>query len=157
MIRLYTKLKKLWWGSTKRVHPKLFELTFRYRMYIKYIISGTSGAVANLGSLAFFVEVLKFHYLSASVFSFCLGYVVSFILQKFFTFGHTSMTMVHRQLVIYLCIAVGNLLLNTVLVYVLVDVIAIWYLLSQVLASIVIAIESFVLYRRYVFTRKILH
>ena len=154
MISVYKKLKELWWRSVKAIHPALFELTFRFRMYLKYVIAGGSAAVVNLSSLAIFVELFRLYYLPASVLAFCLGLIASFFLQKFFTFGHTDMIVVRRQFVMYVCIAAGNLLLNTLLVYLFVDVFRIWYLFSQVLAGILIAIESFVVYRRYVFTRR---
>jgi putative flippase GtrA len=154
MIGFYTKLKDFVWNTLHRISPLLHQILFRYRLYIKYIISGGTGAVVNLGSLSFFVEVLKLHYLLGSILSFCLGFCVSFFSQKFFTFGDTGTNMIHRQLIIYLGITLGNLLLNTSLVYIFVDAFGIWYILSQIFASIIIALESFFLYRRFVFTRK---
>jgi len=116
-------------------------------------MSGGTAAFANLASLALFVEVFRMHYLPASICAFIIGFAVSFVSQKYFTFGDTMMHMVHRQLVIYFFIAIGNISINTLSVFILVDVVGLWYLFSQALASLLIATISFYLYRRYVFVR----
>lgn len=153
MLSLYTKLKSLGWGTIEKLHPELHRMVYAYRIYVKYLISGGSAAVVNLTSLLLLVELLHVHYILGSILAFFLGFVASFVFQKFFTFGDTVMHMVHRQLILYLGIALGNLFLNTFLVYIFVDVFHVWYLLSQAIASILIAITSFVLYRKFVFTR----
>ncbi len=154
MMSVYEKLKRFWWSGFKWFHPDLHDLTYRYRIYIKYVFSGSMGAAANLFSLAFLVEIAHLYYLVASVLAVLIGYVTSFFLQKFFTFGYTSLTMVHRQMIVYFAISIMNIGINTALVYVCVDILGLWYLLSQLIASILIAIESFILYRRYVFIRQ---
>jgi putative flippase GtrA len=153
MTLWYQKLKALWWGTIERIHPDFHRLVFTYRQYLKYLISGGTAAFVNLFSITLFVEVVHMHYLPASVLAFSLGFVVSFVLQKFFTFGNTVMHLVHRQLVIYFAIAMGNLTCNTLLVYLFVDLTHLGYFLSQALSGVIIAITSFILYRKYVFVR----
>ncbi|HEY4498590.1 MAG TPA: GtrA family protein [Candidatus Paceibacterota bacterium] len=154
MIAIYQKIKAFWWKSLERIHPSLHNALFRYRIYIKYLISGGSAATSNLGSLFILVELFDIHYLSASVLAFIAGFLVSFILQKYFTFGDTTIKTAHRQLMLYLIITVANLGLNTFIVYTLVDVVGLWYFTAQFLAGIVVSTESFVLYKHFIFNRK---
>lgn len=155
MITVYKKLKNVFWGAIMNIHPGLHAGVFRFRMFIKYIFSGSMGAIANLGSLAFFVEVLGFHYLPASMLAFLLGFATSFVLQKFFTFGNTAVKALHRQLAVYFFIALVNLGLNTLLVFVLTEKVGFWYFLSQLTAGACIALWSFFLYRTFVFHRDV--
>lgn len=153
MLDLYNNLKSFWWRSIRFVHPKLFDIVYRYRIFLKYVISGGTAAAVNMISLTVFVEVFDIHYLKASAFAFMLGFLSSFVLQKFFTFGDTRIKLVHVQLVMYLFIALINLGLNTVLVYSFVEYAGFWYLFSQFLSSNLIAFESYFLYKRFVFKK----
>lgn len=157
MISVYQKLKTFWWQGIKSLHPRLYAVAFRYRMYIKYIISGGTAAMVDLGLLAFFIEVFRFHYLVAATLAFVVAFFVSFILQKFWTFGHSTMDDVYAQAGTYLGIALSNLLINAGLMYLFVDTFGLRYLFSQILAGGLIALFSFVLYRRFVFTRSAEH
>lgn len=153
MRGLYERTKALWWSALARVDVRLHAFVFRYRAYVKYVLAGTTAAAVNLGLLALFKEAFGMYYLLASTLSFLAAFFVSFFLQKFWTFGHTSLEDVRRQLGKYFGIAVGNLGLNALLMFVLVDFVRLWYLFSQVLSSGSIAVMSFLLYRRYVFIR----
>jgi putative flippase GtrA len=59
----------------------------------------------------------------------------------------------HVQLGIYFFVAVGNLVLNTVLMYLFVEKIGLYYLIAQIVASALIAVESFFVYQRLIFRR----
>lgn len=135
----------------EKISPSLFSLATRYKIYVKYIFSGGTAVAADLILLALFKEVFVMNYLVAAILAFIIAFGVSFTMQKFWTFSDKKINGMHRQVVIYFVIAVGNLLVNTLLMYVFVDFIHVWYLLSQVIASGLIALTSFFLYRRLVF------
>ncbi|OHA18484.1 MAG: hypothetical protein A2664_00885 [Candidatus Taylorbacteria bacterium RIFCSPHIGHO2_01_FULL_46_22b] len=153
MISYYTKIKTFFWTTLKRASPFLFTVVFRFRVYVKYLVSGGSAAVANLSLLSLLVEIFHVHYLLASILAFLAGFLVSFFMQKYFTFGDTALKAAHRQLILYLFITVANLGFNTLLVYVFVDMLGVWYFGAQLIAGIIVAAESFFLYRRFVFNR----
>src|SRR3989344_9488787 len=151
MISLYKKIKTIFWDSLHGVHPEFHGFVFRYRIYVKYIFAGGTAATIDLVLLALFVEIFGFHYLFASALAFIVAFFVSFTLQKFWTFGNTVMDAIRRQLAVYFGIAVFNLLLNTLLMYVLVDIAQFWYFGSQIVVCGFVAVISFMLYRRFVF------
>lgn len=121
---------------------------------VRYIISGGTSAFSSLVLLFIFVHFLQVPYLIASIFAFILGFLVSFTLQKFWTFADREISRAHIQLAWYLAITLGNLLINTFLVYVFVAWLGIWYLLAQFIASAFIAIISYFTYQRFVFTAR---
>lgn len=123
-------------------------------LLFRYLVSGGTAATVNIGLLYVFTEKFGVWYLAASVLSFCCAFAVSFAMQKWWTFRDRGIDMVGLQLGLFLGVALVNLGLNTLLMYVFTDVLGIWYVLSQVLSSGLIAIESFIAYRLFIFKRQ---
>lgn len=120
----------------------------------RYIISGGIAATTNLSVLFLLVHFLSVHYLLASVASFFTAFVISFTMQKFWTFQNPETTGVHFQLARYLLVTVTvNLGINTGLMYLFVSVLGVWYLLAQVFAGALLAIVSYFIYQHFVFTQ----
>ena len=151
MIRLIQRVENNVLVKIEKFSPRFHGLAMRYRIYFKYIIAGGTAAFVDLSFLVFFKELFGFHYLLAAVFAFIIAFCVSFILQKFWTFSDGRMEGVHRQAAVYLMIALANLFMNTLLMYLFVDVVHVWYLFSQIMAAGLIALVSFFIYRRFVF------
>jgi glycosyltransferase involved in cell wall biosynthesis/putative flippase GtrA len=131
----------------------LFKQIYRYRQIIRYIISGGTATMADLILLYLFTDVFGIWYLFSAILAFCLSFFVSFFLQKYWTFRDREQEKIYRQMGLYLAVAVTNLGLNTLLMFLLVDILGIWYLLAQVLVISVIAVESFLIYKFLIFNR----
>jgi putative flippase GtrA len=148
-------------GSLARsLSPSVFDLYSKYRRILTYIVSGSTGAFVNLFSLFILTHVFEIWYLLASVLAFCLAFSVSFYMQKYWTFRDVSNDGIHKQISLYFVIQLGNLLINTGFMYFFVDVIGetfvighpTWLvMLSQFVTSGLIAIESYFLYRVFIF------
>ena len=95
------------------------------------------------------------HYLKASVLAFAMSVVVSFTMQKFWTFHDNHVYDVHAQFARYLVVILANLALNTALVYLLVETVGVWYLAAQFVATVVIAVTGDFAYRHFVFRDRI--
>lgn len=126
----------------------------RYQKLVRYIISGGTAAFVDLSLLFFFTSILHIWYLISAVFAFLIAFVVSFVLQKFWTFTDKSTENWKSQVVIYFIITSTNLGINTLLMYVFVDYIHIHYFLSQIIVSALIAFESYFVYQVFVFKKK---
>lgn len=118
---------------------------------VRYVISGGTSTATNLGSFFVLVHFGHVYYLTASVMAFVLSMIVSFTMQKFWTFGHRTIRRMHFQFGLYILVALGNLALNTALVYGLVEWAHLWYLLAQFCSGIVIAITGYIAYKHVVF------
>lgn len=132
--------------------PALFT---KYFKYIKYVISGGTAAVVNIGSLYLLTEYGHIHYLVSASIAFVFGFTVSFILQKFWTFQNKGRSNMHWQLTLYFIVALGNLAFNTLLLYVLVEFLHIWYIAAAVFSGLFIAFVTFFIYRHFIFTETI--
>jgi putative flippase GtrA len=121
---------------------------------IRYVISGGTAGVTNLIVLFLLVQYGNIHYLTASVLAYTSGIVVSFTLQKFWTFQDRPTHDVHAQFMRYITIVLANLALNTALMYLLVTHLDVWYLFAQMMAIIVIAITGYLGYKHFVFVAR---
>ncbi len=122
-----------------------------YFKIIRYLLGGSVGAVTLLSLLFLFNSILDVHYLTASVAAYLIAFVVSFLMQKFFTFEDKATKMIERQFGIFVFIGVINLGANTLFMYSLVDLAGLLPLVAQFFTSAVIAIWSFFLYQRFIF------
>lgn len=115
----------------------------------RYGISGIIAVAVNLGM--FYLLSMRMWYLYASVIAFILSFLTSFTLQKFWTFRNVSLERIHIQSSISFSVACGNLVFNTLSMYVLVGIFGMHYLYAQAMVTLVIAAESFLINKFVVF------
>jgi len=120
----------------------------QYRQPIKYIISGGTSAVTNLLALFALTDFFHIWYLYSTPIAYMCGYVVSFTLHKFWTFESMDRAKAKKELPLHLSLALGNLAVNIALMYIFVDILGVWYISAQILATGLIAIEGFYLTRK---------
>lgn len=118
---------------------------------VRYLISGGTAAASNFITLFLLVHFGGMYYLYASILAFIMSIAVSFTMQKFWTFRDRPVHDVHAQFARYLIVILSNLLLNTALIYLLVEKFGVWYLFAQILATAVIAVTGYFGYRHFVF------
>lgn len=136
---------------TGKVMPWSLPYLRRYQRLLRYLVAGGTAAAVDLILLYLLADGLGMHYLTAAILAFIAAFFVSFLLQKFWTFEDNSTERVHAQAVLYFVVAAANLLLNTLLVYIFVEWVHIWYMGAQFLASGLIAFESFFVSRYFIF------
>lgn len=151
MIR---SLENIFWRVLSFLSPRAYEIIFKRKIILKYIISGGTAAAVNLLLLFFLTDVLGFWYVISAVLAFIVAFIVSFCFQKFWTFEDRSTERVRAQATVYFVVAIVNLTINTVLIYSFVELLAIHYLIAQIFSGIIIACESFFIYRRFIFRHK---
>ncbi|HVX91423.1 MAG TPA: GtrA family protein [Candidatus Paceibacterota bacterium] len=113
---------------------------------LRFVISGGVAALTTLLVLYVLHGHLGVPYLIGSVLGFIAGVCVNFTLQKWFVFQSGAGARMHTQAASFLGVNLVTLALNTLLLYILVDFLHIYYLLAQVMVQAVIAGASFVVY-----------
>ena len=122
-------------------------------LLVRYTIAGLLSVVVNLLGLYVLVDILAWWYLSGAVVAFFVSAVVSFVLQKYWTFRNfvqTTQVLVY-QTKWYLYVSMGNFIANIVLLYVLVDLFGVGYLDGQVVVLGVVAIVTFLVNKTITF------
>jgi len=129
----------------------VLRLIHKHQQLCRFIIAGGTALVVNLIALYALTDLLHIYYLLSTVFAFLIAFCVSFTLQKFWTFRDRSSDQLHVQLPLYLGMQVGNLALNAFFMYAFVEYLHIWYILSQAIIALGLAIISFFINRRFIF------
>lgn len=125
--------------------------THPYGHVIKYFVAGGIVLLVNLALLYILTDLLDIYYLYSSIASYTVAFCVSFLLQKYWTFRDFSHNTLHIQLPSYALMHVTSLLLNTMLIYLFVQYLHLWYLLSQVVISVGIAAGLFSINKLLIF------
>jgi putative flippase GtrA len=120
---------------------------------IRYLVGGLSGAVIQVATLYVWVTLLGFEqeYLAGVVIGFILALIVTFALQKYWTFRDRASDGASRQFVTYGIVALIGLALNAGLLagarYILerasVDFFHGWYIAAQVIIIIIVSAFNF--------------
>ncbi len=135
----------------KRTYRAAGERYPSHMKILRFVISGGTATVTNIGLLFILVHFFHIWYVAATVITFLAAFGVSFVLQKFWTFDDRSKGDLRRQLGLYFCTLIGGLLLNTSLVYLYVERLGINYLIAQVIAGALIAVLNYFFYQTFIF------
>ncbi len=117
---------------------------------VKYLLSGAISTTIHLLILSFAYRYLNLQIISATTLAYLIAFGVSFSLQKFWTFRNKAKRY-FEQIYLYLLVGVFNLFFNAALMQALVVNLDFHYLLSQLLTSGLVALNSFLLYKYLVF------
>jgi putative flippase GtrA len=120
---------------------------------IRYLISGGTSTSVDLALLYIFTEYFRMGNNISVALAFIFAFVVSYFMQKYWTFQDGNTDGMHKQAAAYFGVAVFNLFFNSFLVYLFTEKIGFWVLYSQIITSLIIAVSSFFIYRRFIFTK----
>ncbi|MFH1522952.1 MAG: glycosyltransferase [Patescibacteria group bacterium] len=123
------------------------------KTYIKFVISGGTAGTADLILLYVLTDIVGLWYLISATIAFVVAFLISFFLQKFWTFRDNRRTIIYKQLSLYLVVGLTNLSINGAAMYLLVDKFGIWYMLAQVISSGFLAFINFLVYKFIIFKK----
>lgn len=119
------------------------------RQAFRYLIVGGLGTAAHLAILALCVEWLQLDVVRASIAGFLAALSVSYVLNHYWTFESTRSHV--SSFWRYLTVSVSGLLLNTGMVYTMVEYFHWWYLTAQLTVIFVVPTSNFLLNRYWAF------
>ena len=132
-------------------HPAMMARCAPYWLYLRYLVAGGIAATTDIALLYVFTDLFGIWYLISATLAFLVAVVVSFVLQKFWTFRDKGTDGMHRQAASYLGVQLTGIAANTIGMYLLVGVAGLWYILAQIIMGALIAIFNFVMYRNFIF------
>jgi putative flippase GtrA len=108
-------------------------------------MAGCVGALINMGVLFILVDIFGMWYLMSAVISFVSALITTFFIQKFWAFKNLSVEKKHvkRQAILYVISSTTCLFINLLILFILVDILGVWYLFSQFLSLGLVSIGSF--------------
>ena len=121
---------------------------------LRFLIAGGFSTVFMFATLFVLREVLGLWYIAASAIAFVLATCVSFIIQKFWSFGNLSLRKVKKQSYLFVSLALFNFVANILLMYIIVEYFDIWYFTAQVGVTGCIATWNFLWYHFIIFQKE---
>lgn len=154
MFMLERNYQKIHNRFKRHAPPILYNNAFRHRQIIKFFIAGGTSTSIDIFVFTALTYWVGLWYIASSISSFIIAFCVSFGLQKFWTFRDKNTEKFMKQTYLYFIVAIANLGISTLLIYIFVDYIHIHKFISKVIANIIIATESFFIYRYFIFAKK---
>lgn len=120
---------------------------------LRFIIAGGTVAVTQIGLLYILTEFLGLWYLLSSVLSFVYAVVSSFYLQKYWAFRDKNKDSSVEQFLKFIGVAILGMAINTSSMYFWVEIVGVWYVLSQFITGFIIAVINFLIYKFVIFKK----
>ncbi len=127
---------------------------YKNKLYIKYLISGGIATLIDFSLLYFFTDIVNLYYLISASIAFLVAFMISFYMQKFWTFRDNSRKKINKQFFLYFLVGIIGLGANFLGMYLLVEKYNIWYIYSQAITTSILAVGNFLVYRYIIFIKK---
>jgi len=122
-------------------------------LFVKYTLVATLGLAFDMAFLYALVEYAHLSVLVATATSYIVATFVAFFLHKNLTF-HDHAKGVTKQITSFFVISGMNFVLTLILMYVFVDLFAIWYMLSKFITATILLFFSYAMNRLWTFRGK---
>ena len=111
---------------------------------IKFSIVGGIATIIDFACLYIFKEFLNFNIIFANTLSFIISVTYNYIASITWVFDVNKNKNKNVQLILFIVFSVVGLIINNVILYILTDKLNIYYLISKVIATIIVMIFNFV-------------
>lgn len=131
--------------------PNLFAYCNRHKSIIKFFITGSLSGSMDLLTLFVLHQLLGKNIIISTSVAFIVAFLISFSIQKLWTFRNHSQNKLARQLVLYIINAFISLGLNGLAMHYLVVNLELWYLLAQIIVNLFLGLINFITYKYIIF------
>lgn len=140
-MKLKKLLNKLFFIKTNNAYIQFFRSTF----------VGAIATVADMGLLYILTDFAHIHYLISTGIAFILGTIVNYILSIFWVFKEKKLKSKTAEFIIFSIIGVIGLLLNELFMWLFTDIAGLHYLLSKIIATIIVFLFNFLTRKKFLF------
>lgn len=119
--------------------------------FVKYAVVGALGTLLHFGTLIFLVEATGLPAVTSSAIGFLLVVVVSYYLNRHWTFSSAANTSALGSFAKYVAVSTSGLVLNTAIMYAIVDLLEWPYLLGQAAVTVVVPVSNYFFNRTWTF------
>jgi len=140
-LKLKKLLNKLFFIKTNNAYIQFFRSTF----------VGAIATVADMGLLYILTDFAHIHYLISTGIAFILGTIVNYVLSIFWVFKEKKLKSKAAEFIIFSIIGVIGLLLNELFMWLFTDIAGLHYLLSKIIATIIVFLFNFLTRKKFLF------
>ena len=123
--------------------------------FLRYVGVGGVATIADWGVLFLLTECAEVYYLVSAIFSFITGLIVNYTLSKIFVFNNKAVKVRVKPVIEFLSygtIGVVGLGLTELILYLLTDIIGVYYMLSKVIATIVVFLWNYLARKKLLYS-----
>ncbi len=136
-------------GLVNRITAMLRDRKIRRQLF-RYFVSGLMSASAEYLILYSLTDFKGIWYISSNTIALTVGFWISFLLNRYWTFGSKKKIM--GQLALYCILFAFNLGASNLIIFLLTEKAGLYYMLSKLAATAVIVMWNFLLYRKIIYT-----
>lgn len=125
-----------------------------YIQLFRYLLSGGTAFIIDIGVMVLLKEVLGVNYLLASVIGFIVGLIFTYILSIRWIFNERRLANRWNELVIFALIGVVGIGLTWIFMKIFTEILLIYYVISKVLTTIIVSLWNFTAKKLILFTKK---
>ena len=111
---------------------------------IKFGMVGGLCFLIDYGVMIFLTEIFNINYLISSGISFTVSVIVIYILSMQFVFETEKDDSAMKKFIIFVVLSVIGLIINQILMWILVDKIGIFYMISKIGATVIVMVYNFI-------------
>lgn len=120
---------------------------------IRFVLAGGGVAVSQILILFLLTDFGRLWYLFSSIVSYVYAVIASFLLQKYWVFRDNSKDRALSQFSQFVFVALIGIIINTSSMYFWVEIVSLWYVASQFITGIMIAVINFFIYKFIIFKK----
>jgi putative flippase GtrA len=120
----------------------------------RYFFVGGLAFAVDFGALAFFTEICRFHYLLSNTIAFIFGLLANYFISIFWVFTNSNLKSRKVEFILFAAIGVIGLGLNDLLLWIFTQGLAVYYLLSKILAAAICCLWNFFARKYLLFNKK---
>ena len=116
---------------------------------IRFIVVGGIATLIDFVFLYIFKEFLNFNVILANTLSFIISVTYNYIASITWVFDVNKNKNKNIQFIIFIIFSVVGLIINNVILYILTDKLNIYYLISKVIATLIVMVFNFVTRKKF--------
>ena len=128
------------------------KLYIKYKEIINYLIAGFLTLIVSISSYALLTKILHIHYIISNIVSWIIAVLFAYYVNRKFVFGSTSTKKEKtKEIINFFKYRILSLIIETILMYLLVDIISINDLVSKVIVQIIVIILNYIFSKFLIF------
>lgn len=131
---------------------KILKIYKKYDEIINYLIFGGLTTVVSVLSYTLFTRLFSINYLVSNVISWIISVTFAYVTNKFFVFKTKEKNVIKESLMFYLS-RIGSLLIESLMMYILVDLLCYNDLICKVIAQIIVILFNYIFSKLIVFKK----
>lgn len=149
------KIPKILWAEIRAVFMTFFELN--YKTIVKFALVGGIGAITILVFTLLFTEYFHLWYILSAAIGIEISIILAFILNTKLTFRHkfNNVKKTIKSLITYHGTALGGMMINLMILYILTQYAQLYYLFSEVIGIIFAFGFNYLASSRYVWNKSV--